>query len=1507
MNLKNFKVEIFSRFMFLLSALLFVSPLAAQTQATKLEPGKSLESRIKGGETQVFQFDVKSGFYVRAEVEPQNIHIVVSLLAPDGKSIVEMNGDTNYLWREAVSAIAEKDGTFRLQIKSKEKAENDGNYAVKIAELRKSAALDGARIEAEKNLIQAIAFSQGDKPKEAATFFETSLDLWRKIGDKYWEAVTAWNLAWAYNVLNRDADSLKSFNQALPIFQELKYRVGEGAALGGIGNLYFKSDNFKQAEEYLEKSLVIRKELKRLRSEHNILALLAIVYNGLNQPEKLVASLERRFIVSRELKDRTLERDTLNLLGLYYSKESDSAKAQPYLEQALEIDIELKDNAGESERRLFLANVYGRQKQYEKAQKNMEKALEIAVNTNDRNRESKALSEMGSYNSLILGQFDKAREFLLKALTIKRELNNDKQGEILILNRLALASQGLGDYLKQIEYANQGLELSKEISDKSSQIDLLQSLAIAYQNTGQVDKSLEFFELSVTIARNEKLKLKEIIGLLGLAGFYGGSVQQYEKARNIDEEALKIAKDLGDKSLINLVLSSLGDNYSFLRQYDKALESYEQAVAIARELNDKDRESSNIHSLGLLFAKQRQFDKAQDYFEQALKIADDQKSPRQQIYILSSLGSLFSNQNKFEQAIIYFEKAFKLAVETKNIHWQLSLNAYVGNLYIKLNQYEKAQIYLQKSLTISKESRNVIYEAISYINLGDMYFALNQYEKSRDCFEQVLRISQETNNRWLLGFATSGIGAVYIDLSNNQKAQSSIEQSLSLMRDVSDRGGEGNALNSLGRIYINLNDYDKAQKYFEDSLTIAREIKNKQGEVYPLINLGEVFKIKNQLEKAQGFYEQALSLAIEVKDRTNEGYALNGYGDIRFKNKKYKEAEDFYRQSLAIAKEIQSKKLEGTVLTNLMNLSKELKDTQVAIVYGKQAVNVFQEIRGNIKGFEKESRESYLKDKESVYRTLAVLLISEKSFAEAQMILDLLKQEEYAQLEKSGVQNENVPYNRTEAEVITKIENLAALGREQTELGKMQKEQGDEFPADKRARLEQIGADIKIANAEFEKSLDALSKSEKSVEKQVANIQGEKNLQSALLNLGKEMNTGTVALYTVIGTEEEKDANGKVSADKTRSKFGWVILVTPKDRKAYPIDVTNLEQNVFQLRTALSSDRYDPKPLAQKIYNAIFRQTSDKQKVTLEQDLNDILGKYPDKTLMWSLDGVLRYIPMAALNDGNSYLVEKYRNVVFTKESLLWLMNLPKSDQKILGLGVSAGNKDLNMSALPGVEKELTDVVRQSKETTGILDGIRKLNSAFKKQDILNLKDEENQFQTVHIASHYSFNPADQNASYLLIGDGNGKLTFGDMTTENNLFGTVDLLTLSACDTGVSGNGKEAEGFAYLAQSLGAKSVIASLWKVSDAGTPELMIRFYKLRAEHPEISKGEAFRRAQLSLLNAGKTSSTETQTDKKNRAELVGGGSENSNLPLFVNDPKNPFSHPHYWSSFVLIGNWR
>ena len=71
-----------------LALLMFVCLAFGQTTGEKLSLNQPIERSIKGGETHSFQFNVKAGFYARAEVEQKNIDVVVSLFAPDGKSMI---------------------------------------------------------------------------------------------------------------------------------------------------------------------------------------------------------------------------------------------------------------------------------------------------------------------------------------------------------------------------------------------------------------------------------------------------------------------------------------------------------------------------------------------------------------------------------------------------------------------------------------------------------------------------------------------------------------------------------------------------------------------------------------------------------------------------------------------------------------------------------------------------------------------------------------------------------------------------------------------------------------------------------------------------------------------------------------------------------------------------------------------------------------------------------------------------------------------------------------------------------------------------------------------------------------------------------------------------------------------------------------------------------------------------------------------------------------------------
>jgi CHAT domain-containing protein len=197
----------------------------------------------------------------------------------------------------------------------------------------------------------------------------------------------------------------------------------------------------------------------------------------------------------------------------------------------------------------------------------------------------------------------------------------------------------------------------------------------------------------------------------------------------------------------------------------------------------------------------------------------------------------------------------------------------------------------------------------------------------------------------------------------------------------------------------------------------------------------------------------------------------------------------------------------------------------------------------------------------------------------------------------------------------------------------------------------------------------------------------------------------------------------------------------------------------------------------------------------------------------------------------------------------------------------------------------------------------------------------------VHIASHFSFRPGDEARSFLLLGDGSA-MTLAELKQQRAVFAGVELLTLSACNTAAqqaNADGREIDGFAELAQRLGAHAVMASLWPVADNSTPWLMREFYRLRRDAGAANKAEALRMAQLALLDGtaqvkplpegvkGASSPAPvifTRDDGAQepggvRAEVVGVAAKNA--PPFKRDAGKPFAHPHYWAPFTLVGNWQ
>ncbi|MGB7441108.1 MAG: CHAT domain-containing protein [Coleofasciculaceae cyanobacterium] len=255
------------------------------------------------------------------------------------------------------------------------------------------------------------------------------------------------------------------------------------------------------------------------------------------------------------------------------------------------------------------------------------------------------------------------------------------------------------------------------------------------------------------------------------------------------------------------------------------------------------------------------------------------------------------------------------------------------------------------------------------------------------------------------------------------------------------------------------------------------------------------------------------------------------------------------------------------------------------------------------------------------------------------------------------------------------------------------------------------------------------------------------------------------------------------------------------------------------------------------------------------------IGSSGVETLVFVLDAPLLNLPMSVLHDGNKFLVQKY--AIAQTPGLQLLDPQPLAEGELTALKAGLSEATDGFSALPNVEKELEKISDQ-------IPGELILNQDFTREAIQNAIN-STPFPVVHLATHGQFSSEVENTFILTA---NGRLNVYELkemlqSREEGGKDAIELLVLSACET-ATGDQRAALGLAGVAVNAGARSTLATLWTVDDAGTADLMISFYdKLKAN--KISKAQALRLAQMEFI-------------------------ENS----------DQYQDPYYWAPFVLVGNW-
>lgn len=882
----------------------------------------------------------------------------------------------------------------------------------------------------------------------------------------------------------------------------------------------------------------------------------------------------------------------------------------------------------------------------------------------------------------------------------------------------------------------------------------------------------------------------------------------------------------------------------------------EKSLALTQFLpkleSSKNRQSEAVNFLrkGIEQYRNGEYIDALATYQQVLEIYRKIGDKKGEATILQLTGAVYNNLDQYLQAIQFYQQALSIYREVGNQTGEASTLNSIGGVYQQQGQYSQALEFYQQSLTISKTIKDRVGEGQTLNNLGTLYYNQGQYAQALEIYQQALVIFKVLDNLKGVGATLNNIGLVYSELGQYAQALKAYRQSLVIRKGIRDLQGVGATLHNIGFAYAQMQQSAQAVEFYQQALSVRTQIGDKAGQAKTLNNLGFVYNKLGQQAQSLKLLNEALEIVREIGDRTGEGSTLDSIGTVYKSLGEYSKALELYQQALAIKQEVGDRTGERITLSNIAVVLEQQNQPELAIIFYKQAVNLTQAIRKDLKELPREQQQSYTQTVANTYRRLADLLLKRNRVLEAQQVLDLLKLQElddYFRNVRGNKQTDQdiklLPQERQVRDNFVAIQEKAVqFGKELSQLRQISPTNRTLAQTQRIAELEQIQQQLQQRFNEFIRRSEVVTEAQqlnRTTGSQSLNLPHLSRLQRQL----RQLEGSPVLLYPLILEE--------------RLELVLVTSYAPPIHRTVPVKREDLNRAIVEFRRALvepttrSNLKAVQKP-ARQLYDWLI------------QPIKNELDQADTKTIIYAPDGQLRYIPLAALYDGNRWLVERFDINNITAASLINFNPQLSPQPRILAAAFTQGIYEFlvgtDQYAFAGLEfagQEVENISALNPGSTKLLD------RAFSREATI---PQLNDHTIVHFATHAAFVSGQPEESFILFGNGD-RVTLRDIQTWN--LTNVDLVVLSACQTGIGGilgNGEEILGLGYQMQQAGALATIASLWVVDDEGTHVLMDAFYEaLRQGSP---KTKALQKAQLTLMNS-------------------------------------QYNHPYYWAPFIMIGN--
>jgi CHAT domain-containing protein/tetratricopeptide (TPR) repeat protein len=958
-----------------------------------------------------------------------------------------------------------------------------------------------------------------------------------------------------------------------------------------------------------------------------------------------------------------------------------------------------------------------------------------------------------------------------------------------------------------------------------------------------------------------------------------GTKESREAAIIKYKEALTYWDAVSEPHWQAMTMYSLARVYRGLSQYDKAEEIYQQMTRFSFADHDWRLEASYFNDRGLNFSDQSKFDPALQTLNLAFARYDSHNDNRGRASALNNIGLTYHRMGALANAMENYEKAIPLRRTENDQQGEFNVRNNIGGIYDVSGEPVKALEQYQATLKVWQEidSRGGLRDrdqlGTNFNNVGEALNKLGRWQEARDHYQEAFKIFDKSGNGRGQAAVLDNLGQLYQDLGDTELALDHYRKALTLLQGKFKNAElEANVLSHIGTVSMSQNDLDVALQNFQRALELRQ---NDRGKAYAMLNIGAVYALKKTPQQALPAYRDALQLIRKAKDQRGEALVLYKTGEVEEMLGDHAQALVDLNQSRLLWGKIADARGEAIALQAAARVEARLGQLSKALEDSAKAIGIVESLRTNILG--SRLRASYFATQQTSYELniglnmqafaetgspqykVAAFQASEK--ARARTLIDTLREARVTSIHDTAdaaLERELQQRLNAKAQAQTNL-----LNRKHTE------QQASAFGAELNGLINQyneLQAKIIASNPRYADLVQAKTP-------------GVPDIQSQLGN-------DTVLLEYSLGDERS---------------YVWVVTANSIDgfqlppRAAIESAATRITKALADRRRTVDGETPAQwerrREQAEKEFNTASAQLSDK----IIRPLAPLLGT---KRLLVVADGALQLVSFAALPVPGAIaqtprrLIDDHEIVYEPSASVLALQRSELADRKRAPHAVAiladpvfgiddprvAAQTERNPSSntqpkSPEIATRTGDVSR-ALEDVGLERFPRLRSSAVEAQKIVDvapkgesktalefdatretaLSRELSEYRIVHFATHavVNFEHPELSGMVFSLVDRRGQPRDGYVRLHDiyNLNLPADLVVLSACQTGV---GKEIKGEGLIALTrgfmyAGAERVVASLWKVDDVATADLMAEFYRQIFANGQRPAG-ALRAAQLKL----------------------------------------------------------